>query len=132
MTPSLGLVSSFDRPVFPRASVSLPTFSLFPCSFFLEHLLCSMLPGLLVRLHLVSIFSDLPFRSLQVSGLYIYPDSIPVCDREFPPLSPQSFKKKTLICLTISHARPSILASHVLQTSSAINEIGLSSEPCKT
>ena len=42
-------------------------------------------PGLLVCLHLVSIFSDLLFRTLQVSGLHsIYPGSIPVCEENFP------------------------------------------------
>src|SRR5260221_8792850 len=65
MTPSSGLVLAFTHPAFPSRAVSLSTFSLFPCSCFLEHLLCSTLPGLLVRLPLVSVFSDLPFRSLR-------------------------------------------------------------------
>jgi hypothetical protein len=42
-------------------------------------------PGLIVCLHLVSIFSDLLFRSLQVSRLRsIYPGSIPVREESFP------------------------------------------------
>jgi len=62
MTPSSGLMPAFPHPVFPLHAVSLSTFSV-SCA---PHS-----PGLLVRLHFVSIFSDLPFRSLQVSGLYI-------------------------------------------------------------
>jgi hypothetical protein len=97
MSPS-GLVPVFAHPVFPRplfhlrlsASCAPPS----PCP--------------LVRLHFISIFSNLPFRSLQclacIQTLTRYPsggDSPPGDIEPFP----SSFSN--LISLTISHVRPS-------------------------